>query len=177
MKNLVLTFAILLSSVALNEAYSNNDTPKRTFEIKCVMKSYEKKLKKAEVKIYREGSLLEKIETNNGKFNIKLPPGGDYLLEFSSDEHHTKRIGFNTELDYKDTEVPGLDLTMTLMPSIYEHLPEEDMDLLEFPVAYIGFNERSKSYYDINSKYSDVLIKNIELKSKIFMEELNANRD
>lgn len=176
MKRLFQTIALFLVTTQALDAHAMTKNPNSIdpFEIKCTMKNHEIMLKKAELVIYKEGQVFKKIETTNGEFEIELPAGGNYLLEFIVDSHFTKRIAVNTIVDNLNQDVPPLDLTMTLIPTEYFFLPEYDQDLLDFPVAYLAFDGEKNTFFDINEEYSKVLMKDINKKSKKYMKQMSS---
>ncbi len=179
MKNLIPILSIMLLTVCSSYANSKSPNPVNdVFEIRCIMKDHEKKLKDAEVVIYKEGQIFLTLNTTNGKLDVNLPKGSHYLLVFKSDKHFSKRIAVNTELEASDEEVPRLDLTMTLVPKDLEYLAKEDQDLLDFPVAYLAYDPNKGIYFDKNEQFSNVLLKDIQKKSKQYqldMTELSLN--
>jgi hypothetical protein len=131
--------------------------------------NFDKKLKVAELLVYNGGVLYEKFETSNGKFDIALPINNTFMFEFKVNNHYSKRIAFNTETECLVGDIPELYLTMKLIPKDIQYLAKEDLDLLDFPVAYIAFDCAKKEFFDINKSYSKILNNEIDQNSQKFL--------
>lgn len=173
MKKLITLTAILLLSSSLFQAHyaaKPNPDASSSLSVKCLVKNYQQRLKKVTVTIYKEGMIYTCFEAENRKIEVDLPIGSHYLLEFQSEMHFTKRIAVSTDMQESDSEIPKLDLTMTLIPITFNYLSDEDLDLLDFPVAYLAYDHNKKTYYDKNEVYSEVLLKHINQKSQEHMK-------
>lgn len=174
MKKLITLAAILLLSASVINSYGAtkpDPVAASSLSVKCLVKNHEQRLKKVTITVYKEGLVYASFETENGKIEVDLPVGSHYLLEFQSEMHFTKRIAINTDIQITESELPALDLTMTLIPTAFNYLSDEDLDLLDFPVAYLAYDQGKKAYYDKNEGHSAVLMKHIDQKSKEHMKK------
>lgn len=175
MKKLITLAAILLLSSSVIHSYGAakpDPAAASSLSVKCLVKNYEQRLKKVTVTVYKEGLVYASFEAENGKIEVDLPVGSHYLLEFQSEMHFTKRIAVNTDVQENESEIPKLDLTMTLIPTGFNYLSDEDLDLLDFPVAYLAYDHNKKAYYDKNEEHSEVLLKHINQKSEEHMKNV-----
>ncbi len=166
MKRLIILSSLILLACS---SFAQNDV--EHFEVRFIMKDFNKKLKEAKLLVYNNGTLYKTYETSNGKFNLELPINDVFMFEFTSSQHYTKRIAINTEIDNHVHYVPELDLTMSLIPTNIQYLANEDLDLLDFPVAYISFDGKKNEFFDINESYSKILINEIEKSNQNYLAE------
>ena len=50
------------------------------------------------IRIIEMNKIVDTSIITNGKYNINLNLNAEYLLEFIAEDHHVKRIAFNTEI-------------------------------------------------------------------------------
>lgn len=143
---------------------------KTVFPVKCIVKSENKKVKDAVVLIYEKGKLYKTLETSKGIISFELPSNSEYLIEVKKDGFFNKRIAINTKVEGSVNEIPWYDLTMNLVSKNNPGLLEEDYDLLELPIAYIAYDVKSESFYNINKKHTKALMKTIEKSKKKYLK-------
>jgi hypothetical protein len=170
MKKLAL-LPITLLLLTFGYAQADKKKDNMSFEVTSVIKCENRKLKEGKLLIYKEGVLIDEMETENGKFELTLPKGSHYMLEFRNEECFTKRIALNTTTEDNEADVPVLDLTMTLIPIASNYIAEEDLDLFDFPVAYIAYDVKKKEYYDKNKTYSKIIMDDIYESEKRQLKE------
>lgn len=124
------------------------------------------KVKKLMIRVIEMNKKIDTTVITNGKYNIELNLNSEYLIEFIADEHHIKRIAFNTEVPSEKKKIPYFDLKINLLEKYIWDLSEEDKDLLDFPVGYIKYNNSKELFYDYNKKYSKIIKKEISKLNK-----------
>ena len=124
------------------------------------------KVKKLMIRVIEMNKKIDTTVITNGKYNIELNLNSEYLIEFIADEHHIKRIAFNTEVPSEKKKIPYFDLKINLLEKYIWDLSEEDKDLLDFPVGYIKYNYSKELFYDYNKKYSKIIKKEISKLNK-----------
>ncbi len=163
---IILALFVALSSFASfnpSEASANKE-----FHLKCTIKNSFKKLKHVKLYIYEDGKKIDVITAHNGKFKFSLPLDKEVMLEFNCDNYVSKRIAFNTNLEDENIDLPVFSMTLNLYQKDNLFMSEQDEDLLDFPVAYIAFDEEKQEFYDKNDSYSKVLAKEIDKSMESF---------
>ena len=113
------------------------------------------------IRIIEMNKIVDTAIITNGKYNINLNLNAEYLLEFIAEDHHVKRIAFNTEIPSNKKKIPYFDLKINLLEKYIWQLSDEDKDLLDLPVGYIKYSETKELFYDYNKKYSKIINKEI----------------
>ena len=119
------------------------------------------KVKNLMIRIIEMNKIVDTAIITNGKYNINLNLNAEYLLEFIAEDHHVKRIAFNTEIPSNKKKIPYFDLKINLLEKYIWQLSDEDKDLLDLPVGYIKYSETKELFYDYNKKYSKIINKEI----------------
>jgi len=174
MKKILLLMAIsfTFSSFAIEkDKRGKTEALDKTFKIKSDFYSSNEKMKNATLRITENGVTYKVIPTENGKIEFTLPRNSQFMLEFSSEGHFTKRIAINTELSSSINKVPMLMLTMVLIEKDIPYLLKEDLELFDFPLVYMAFNSTGKYYYDKNKYYSEIIINGLNEGVKRYFNE------
>ena len=61
------------------------------------------------------------------------------------ENHYTKRIAFNTSIPDKIKKIPFFDLTINLVEKRLWNIKENDLDVLDLPVAYLNYDFQKKN--------------------------------
>jgi len=138
----------------------------RHLQVKGQILNSSGKVKKLIIRIVEINKKVDTTFITNGKYNIDLNLNSEYLLEFIAEEHHIKRIAFNTDIPSDKKKIPYFDLKINLMEEYIWDLSEEDKDLLDFPVGFIKYNNSKELFYDHNKKYSKIIKKEISKLNK-----------
>jgi len=160
MKTILLSALCLLLSTGINA----NETV-GSFTLKCDVKNKKNENLFASIRIIEKGELVNELTDTKGKFEFKLKDNTEYLIEFISEDHFTKRIAVNTKMKKPKKNLPSVELTMQLIRKDSPMLMKDDVDLLDFPVSYIAYNEKTKMFYDKNEDHTSVLNKTIRISS------------
>lgn len=171
MRKLIVIFMFFISMKIVARHNVNNQDPQPLFGVECFIKSDDKKIKETtSVRVISKGKLINTIDVIKGKGEIELPLDNEYLLEFISEGFFVKRIAINTHIEQGVEVVPLLELTIHMVKSDKPNISKEDYDLLDFPVAYMAYDEK-KGFYDINKAYSKILSKSIQDSEKKYLRE------
>lgn len=112
------------------------------------------------IRLIRKDSFIDTISISNGRYDILLPLENEILLEFISENHYTKRIAFNTHVNGRK-KLPFFDLKINLHQIDLWNLSADNLDLMDFPVAYIKYDFKKKIFFDFNQKYSKIISKEL----------------
>lgn len=112
------------------------------------------------IRLIRKDSFIDTIFISNGRYDILLPLENEILLEFISENHYTKRIAFNTHVNGRK-KLPFFDLKINLHQIDLWNLSADNLDLMDFPVAYIKYDFKKKIFFDFNQKYSKIISKEL----------------
>ena len=112
------------------------------------------------IRLIRKDSFIDTVFIANGRYDLLLPLENEILLEFISETHYTKRIAFNTHVNGK-RKLPFFDLKINLYEIDLWNLSTENLDLMDFPVAYIKYDFKKKIFFDFNQKYSKIISKEL----------------
>lgn len=112
------------------------------------------------IRLVYSNSIIDTILASNGRYDILLPLENKILLEFISTNHYTKRIAFDTHVNGKK-KLPFFDLKINLHEIDLWNLSAENLDLMDFPVAYIKYDFKKKIFFDFNQKYSKIISKEL----------------
>ena len=88
-----------------------------------------------------------------------IPLETEILLEFIA-QGHCKTNCTDTHVNGKK-KLPFFDLKINLNEIDLWNLSEKNLDLMDFPVAYIRYNFKKKLFYDSNEKYSRIINKEL----------------
>ena len=122
------------------------------------------KVHNVSIRIVHDDGVVDTILSNNGKYNLHLEFNHKILLEFEclDDKHHIKRIAFNTEIPNEIQKIPFFDLTINLVEKRLWNIKDEDLGILDLPVAYLNYDYKKKIWFDKNAKYSRIINKKIK---------------
>lgn len=151
----ILSF-VFLTAIAVNKPIKDN------FEILCTFSCEGKSQKDASISIYVDGKLQETRVTKKGKLKLHLPKNHDYLLVFSAKDCFNKRIAISTNVENRQKMPPLFDIDVKFIPEDDPGVLATDIDLLDFPVAYLGFDPERGTFIDKNQYYSAVIRKEIK---------------
>lgn len=157
--NLIVTMLIICISIPMYGAPKDSN---KQIRIKGHVVNTVDPVKNFELKVYEKGQLIYKTKSDNGKFDYTIPLNAEVMLEFSAEDHYTKRIAFASVLVANEDlkKLPTMVLEVNLISeSRYPEL-EEVEDLLDLPVAFITHDAKG-NYYDLNKKQSGVLYKEL----------------
>jgi len=103
----------------------------------------------AKITVKKNGSNFKVVTSDaKGKFTIKLPGGAIYLLEFSYEDHVTKRLSFNTKHVPPEFMEDG-DYIFRFDMSLFRKMEGLDVSILSKPLAELTFNvEENDFVYD-----------------------------
>ena len=159
MKKLISTSVLML---ILFTALAADRPLKDNFEILCTFSCEGKSQKDASISIYVDGKLQEIKVTKKGKLKLHLPKNHDYLLVFSAKDCFNKRIAISTDVENRQKMPPLFDIDVKFIPENDPGVLATDIDLLDFPVAYLGFDPNRHTFIDKNEFYSAVIRKEIK---------------
>lgn len=122
------------------------------------------KVQNVSIRIVHDDGVVDTILSSNGKYNLHLEFNHKILLEFEclDNNHHIKRIAFNTEIPEEIQKIPFFDLTINLVEKRLWNIKDQDLDILDLPVAYLNYDYKKKIWYDKNAKYSRIINKKIK---------------
>ena len=112
------------------------------------------------IRLVEKNKTADTILVKSGRYDIYIPLETEILIEFIAENHYTKRIAFDTHVNGKK-KLPFFDLKINLNEISLWNLSEENIDLMDFPVAYIRYNFKKKLFYDSNEKYSRIISKEL----------------
>ena len=159
-KFLTLSFFIIYSSYNTLEAQESKED--RMLNIKGGIVNMGGKVKNSIIRIIHDDGVVDTVVSKKGKYNLHLEVNRKILIEFISEGHYTKRVGFNTEVQKTQKSIPLFDLTINLVETDLWQIKEEDEDIFDLLVPYLTYNSKKKMWYYQNSKYNRVINKKIK---------------
>ena len=99
--------------------------------------------------IYENG-FKDTVFAEKANHSIHIPVNKHVLLEFICEGHVTKRVAFNTDVPDDLKNIPFFDLVVELIEEDFLMTLENHKEiktLMDFPVGYISFNPRERSWY------------------------------
>ena len=159
LKSILLIFIILIPSLFYSQ--EKKDT---RLHIKGKTFNSTGKVNDVSIRIIHDNGIVDTILSKDGKYNLHLEFNHKILLEFEcmDENHYTKRIAFNTSIPDKIKKIPFFDLTINLVEKRLWNIKENDLDVLDLPVAYLNYDFQKKIWFDKNAKYSRVINKKIK---------------
>jgi len=106
-----------------------------------------KTAKNVKVKVYNGNNLMEEFTSKRGIFEVMLDLGHYYTIELSAEGYITKRITLDTKLEKKNVKPSPFDCGIDLIP--LTALGNTDPSLLEFPLAYMTYDSKRRSFEPI----------------------------
>lgn len=112
------------------------------------------------IRLVEKNKAADSLIIKSGRYDMLIPLETEILLEFIAQGHYVKRIAFDTHVNGKK-KLPFFDLKINLNEIDLWNLSEKNLDLMDFPVAYIRYNFKKKLFYDSNEKYSRIINKEL----------------
>ncbi len=112
------------------------------------------------IRVINLNTTIDTVKINHGRYDILIPLETEVLLEFIAQDHYTKRIAFDTHVNGKK-KLPFFDLKINLHEKNLWNLSDENLDLMDFPVAFIKYDFKKKVFFDFNKKYSQIISKEL----------------
>lgn len=132
----------------------------------------------AEVKVFRDGSLVETVRTDaKGRADIPMNPNGEYSIEVGGNKGFIKKIITISTNGVPANTVKG-DIFYPAEVELFEKIPDMNVDILDKPIGKIFFDPEYGDF-GADRKYTKQVQKQLEdLKSdyleRIAEEEKNA---
>lgn len=171
MKKLILFLVPLFLTNCLFAQDNQSKKEDNQFDLDCTVKSYTSRIKKFDLKITEKGKLYKEISSKKGQVELSLPKGSQFMLEFCAEGHFTKRFAISTEVLDDVKSVPVFDLTINMVEESLPLLMTQDLDLLDFPVAFFAYDSTRKDFYDKNKYYSDIISNGLHESTQQFLKE------
>ncbi|HWY97645.1 MAG TPA: hypothetical protein VNY36_01055, partial [Bacteroidia bacterium] len=110
-----------------------------------------KKLPGAVITLYANGSLLKTVVSDNGKYELNLELGVDYVITYTKPGFITKRIEFNTK-NVPPDRAKNLFSDFPIDIDIFPEVPGTDIDkVLMQPIGKILFDKNYEKVGDFQS--------------------------
>ena len=114
--------------------------------------------------IYESG-FKDTVFTEKANHSIHIPVNKHVLLEFICKDHVTKRVAFNTDVPDDLKNIPFFNLVVELIEEDFLMTLENQKEiktLMDFPVGYISFNPRERSWYNSQENITKTINKLIK---------------
>ena len=127
------------------------------------------------ITVKRNGAVWKTITSPaNGKYDLKLPPDGIYLIEFSKFGHVSKKIEFSTKNVPPEDAKYGFEFPMEM--NLFEKMEGLDVSVLNNPIAKVAFDP-STGYMDYDPAYTKSIQKELDRLKKELAERLKAEEE
>jgi len=114
--------------------------------------------------IYESG-FKDTVFAEKANHSILIPVNKHVLLEFICEGHVTKRVAFNTDVPDDLKNIPFFNLVVELIEEDFLMSLENQKEiktLMDFPVGYISFNPRERSWYNSQENITKTINKLIK---------------
>ena len=114
--------------------------------------------------VYENGQ-KDTVFAEKANHSIHIPVNKHVLLEFICEGHVTKRVAFSTDVPDDLKNIPFFDLVVELIEEEFLMSLENQKEiktLMDFPVGYISFNPRERSWYNSQENITKTINKLIK---------------
>ena len=154
------TYSIILFLLIAPFFLHSQKKPKNKLQIKGQIVNSLGRVSNVVIRLIEKNKIPDTIIAKSGRYDILIPLETEILIEFIADNYYTKRIAFDTHVNGKK-KLPFFDLKINVNEIALWNLSEDNLDLMDFPVAYIRYNFKKKLFYDSNEKYSRIISKEL----------------
>ena len=131
------------------------------------------KLSGAKISIKKNGSNFENVVTDaKGKFLVRLPPDGKFMLEFTYPEYVVKRISFNTTNVPPEFWAEG-DFEFPFDMTLFKQVEGLDVSILNQPLAEVAIDPTTGNF-NYDKEYTKSVKERIE-KLQADLEQLEKD--
>ena len=114
--------------------------------------------------VYENGQ-KDTVFAEKANHSIHIPVNKHVLLEFICEGHVTKRVAFNTDVPDDLKIIPFFNLVVELIEEDFLMSLENQKEiktLMDFPVGYISFNPKERSWYNSQENITKTINKLIK---------------
>ena len=117
--------------------------------------AYDKKrIEGVSVRLYKGNELImDEVTDKNGRYEAVLEFGHEYMFHFRKDGYLSKMFAVDAKNNLPKEEIqnPAFAVNVIMLP--IEKFNGVDMDMLEFPFAFISYHKRYQAF-DFDPKYT-----------------------
>ena len=119
-----------------------------------------KKMEGVDIVVYKDGKEFETFKTSaSGKFDLYLPLGNDYVIQFGKTGFISKKVSLATKSIPEEDRAGGFETNLDM--TIFGDIPGFDKSILDQPIGKAGFNPQNNAM-EFDYEYTEQINRKID---------------